>query len=244
MKILTYTLFGDAELYTLGMVANARLAPLVYPGWRVRVYLGAGVPPEAVRVLERRGVEIVDRSARRLRAPWEPLLWRFEPAGDHALACIAVRDADSRIGARERAAVAQWEASGAMFHVMRDHPQHGVPMLAGMWGCRGGSLPGISAAIESWDPRDGGKGTDQKFLAERVWPLVRPDCFAHDSWERHRVFDPMAFGRHFVRDFPPVDPDDEDGLMHAAEVLGGDECDRQEVAEQRRRDEETERRSG
>ena len=41
------------------------------------------------------------------------------------------RDVDSNISEREVAAVKQWLNSDASFHVMRDHPQHGVFILAG-----------------------------------------------------------------------------------------------------------------
>lgn len=261
MKLLSYSLFGDAELYTLGMVANARLAPVVYPGWRVRVYLGAGVPAAVVRVLERRGVEIVDRGQRPLRGPWEPLFWRFEAAGDPGVEAFAVRDADSRIGARERAAVAEWEASGKRFHAMRDHPFHGVPMLAGMWGGRSGSrvcpgdsgqdrplnpdpgprnpttpaIPGIVAMIDDWAARGGPLGgfiekwADQDFLAGEIWPLAGWQTLAHDSWSDHGRYDPRGFGCHEARPFPAHA---DDGLAHACEVKGGDECDRAEVREE------------
>ena len=46
------------------------------------------------------------------------------------------RDLDSRFGKREAAAVEEWLQSGAAVHTMRDHPQHGVPLLGGLWGAR------------------------------------------------------------------------------------------------------------
>mgnify|MGYP006292180853 FL=1 len=51
-----------------------------------------------------------------------------------------MRDADSVLNIRERAAVDDWLASGAAFHVMRDHPVHCDLMLAGM----GGRIAAIS----------------------------------------------------------------------------------------------------
>ena len=52
---------------------------------------------------------------------------------DHAV----FRDLDSLISKREKAAVAQWLESKHIFHVMRDHPNHGTtPMMAGMWGVK------------------------------------------------------------------------------------------------------------
>ena len=44
------------------------------------------------------------------------------------------RDLDSRLNAREAAAVAEFLQSGAGVHIMRDHPAHAAVMMGGMWG--------------------------------------------------------------------------------------------------------------
>jgi hypothetical protein len=41
------------------------------------------------------------------------------------------RDSDSRIIPREEAAVREWLASDRIFHIMRDHPYHCIPILGG-----------------------------------------------------------------------------------------------------------------
>ena len=46
------------------------------------------------------------------------------------------RDLDSRISAREVAAVREWLGSGRGVHSMRDHPTHWVPMLGSAWAAR------------------------------------------------------------------------------------------------------------
>ena len=47
---------------------------------------------------------------------------------------FASRDLDSRITEREIAAVNEFLNSGLLLHSMRDHPFHGVVLLAGAWG--------------------------------------------------------------------------------------------------------------
>ena len=65
------------------------------------------------------------------------MVWRFLPLLDPLVDAVASRDLDSRLTAREAAAVSQWlEESGLPFHVMRDHPMHGTEILGGMWGAR------------------------------------------------------------------------------------------------------------
>ena len=64
------------------------------------------------------------------------MLWRFIPVLDPMVDLMVSRDLDSRLTAREQAAVEEWLTTGLAFHVMRDNPQHGTEILGGMWGAR------------------------------------------------------------------------------------------------------------
>ena len=65
-----------------------------------------------------------------------PLNWRFLPAIDDQVELLFVRDLDSHISQREVDAVQEFLNSTEDFHVMRDHPQHDVPILGGTWGIK------------------------------------------------------------------------------------------------------------
>ena len=41
-----------------------------------------------------------------------------------------------RFTSREQAAVAEWESSNLTLHTMRDHPEHQVEIMGGMWGAK------------------------------------------------------------------------------------------------------------
>ena len=62
--------------------------------------------------------------------------WRFLPTLDPQVDIFLCRDLDSRISAREVAAVAEWLESGQPIHSMRDHPAHTTPILGAAWGAR------------------------------------------------------------------------------------------------------------
>ena len=53
---------------------------------------------------------------------WTSLFWRFHPAGETDVDVMISRDTDSRLSAREVAAVQEWLSSAADVHIMRDHP--------------------------------------------------------------------------------------------------------------------------
>ena len=50
------------------------------------------------------------------------------------MAAFIPRDLDSRFSDREKEAVSNWLQSNSSFHIMRDHPDQGIPMLGSMWG--------------------------------------------------------------------------------------------------------------
>ena len=176
MNVISLSLWGADERYTQGAICNARLAPQIYPGWTLRAYCSPEV--QVVDRLRSLGVDVRIVPA----APAHGgLFWRFLPAGEAELEHVIVRDADSRLNFREKAAVDAWIASGRPFHVMRDHVHHrNVPMLGGMWGCRGGSIPDIRDRIAPF-MRGAAKHDDTTFLREQIWPLARDRCLVHSS---------------------------------------------------------------
>jgi tetratricopeptide (TPR) repeat protein len=201
--VLSFSLFGDAPIYVEGAIANARLAAVHYPGWTCRFYLGDGVPSGAVDALRALGAEVAAPPPR-LR-PLHGAIWRFAVSDDPGVRLFACRDADSRIGPREAAAVRAWAASGRAFHVMRDHPCHAELVLAGMWGGVAGALPPMDELLDRFgEASAAGRWSDQAFAAAAAWPLMRGEALIHD---RHwRLFGAVPFP-----DGAPADPADHVG---------------------------------
>jgi hypothetical protein len=109
---------------------------------------------------------------------------RFLPADEDGVEYMMSRDTDSRLSERERLAVDEWLRSGADLHIMRDHPYHGVPMLGGMWGVKGGRLKGIAQAMQDFKPTEN-KGQDQAFLWGWIWEKAKTgqlSVCAHDQF--------------------------------------------------------------
>ncbi|XP_066978676.1 uncharacterized protein [Macrobrachium rosenbergii] len=110
-------------------------------------------------------------------------VWRFAVMGDPLVDWYVVRDADSPILQREVDAVRMWLSSGTCFHVMRDHPYHGVPMLAGTWG--GCGMWHEKEVRSIWDTilkTARSETGDQRTLAGMLWPLAKNNMTAHDSY--------------------------------------------------------------
>jgi hypothetical protein len=193
-RVVSFSLWGAAPKYTVGAVRNAELAPSIYPGWEARFYVGTSVPVEVVARLEAHGAVVVRRPE---PGDWRGMFWRFLPVGEPDVEVMIVRDADSRLGAREAAAVEAWLASGRPFHIMRDHPWHEAPILGGMWGVRRPLLADIEARVAAFNQRDRWQ-TDQEFLARVVFPEVAEVALVHDEIFDGRPFPTPRQGLEFV----------------------------------------------
>jgi len=177
MKIIAFSLWGSHAKFLTGAFSNLMLASLYYPGWTCRIYCGTDVPVARARELIDAGFQVWWRNAH--IGLHDGLFWRFEAAFSPDVEVFISRDLDSRLNPREAAAVNEWLASGKRLHTMRDHYEHIVPILGGMWGCR--QWPEFKQLLNNWKQR-GNMGDDQDFLKSSIWPLVKDDCIQHDRY--------------------------------------------------------------
>jgi hypothetical protein len=171
-KIISYCLWGDLPLYTVGAISNAKQAKEIYPGWICRFYIHQpSVPAWVVEELQKQdNVEIVFYTD---DVGWGGMLYRFYPATENDVEVMLSRDTDSRLSTREKACVDQWlRDPDKNLHVIRDACVHQSQMMGGLWGTRRGYLKWIKPHIDHHLEmmRDGSavKGCDQKFLNEIV----------------------------------------------------------------------------
>lgn len=173
MKVITYSLWGSDPTYTIGALRNAELASIFYPDWTCIFYCSNSVPNtiiDQLSLMKNTTVRMIGTDGDRRSS-----VCRFFPADEDGIEYMISRDCDSRFSQREVLAVNSWISAGTDVHVMRDHPYHGGhPMLAGMWGVRGGRLKGIKNAAEEYVTKQDGncKSQDQDFLASWLWPKL------------------------------------------------------------------------
>lgn len=177
MNVISFSVYGKDEKYIVGMQRNIELAFRVYPSWDVWIYYGHTID-NFKYIFECDGVRLIDMEDSQLPG----MFWRFLPSVDRFI----VRDADSRLSYREKAAVNDWIDSGKTLHIMRDHPHHKQTIMGGMWGIRlgGGS---IKDDVNKWCINDESWGSvhysnaDQRFLRDVIYPRYAKDTIAHDS---------------------------------------------------------------
>ena len=194
MRVVSYSLWGNNPKYNIGALRNAELVSKLYPGWQARFYVGTNTPVETINGLHECGAHGID-----MKKPgdWTGMFWRFEAASDPDVDVMISRDCDSRITAREVAAVKQWIESGSMFHIMRDHPHHATEILGGMWGVRAPLLSNMSDLIQEYVKGDFWQ-VDQNFLREVIYPKVVQFSIVHDEFFQKIAFPTKRINDEFV----------------------------------------------
>jgi tetratricopeptide (TPR) repeat protein len=213
-NIIAFSLWGDGRKYCDGAVANAESSASLYPGWTCRFYVDDTVPKPVRDKLTAAGAQVQMMTRKNT---FDGLFWRFLPINDGHTRHFLVRDADSVINLREKAAVDEWLASGKAFHVMRDWWTHTEVMLAGLWGGVGGALPPVTDLLKDFkSPSLANWHLDQWFLRQMVWPTARQSCLIHDS--KYRALGAKDFPAG--SDLPPGHHVGQDASVHNQAMPG------------------------
>lgn len=204
MKVISYSLYGDNPIYTIGCIKNAHLKSKFFKEWEMWVYHNDSVPTHILKELEILGVRLINTNENN---GFLGSLWRFRPIIESEVEYFISRDCDSRISLRDEISVNEWINSGKSFHIIREHPiGHGWVINAGMWGAKGGSIQNFSELIKNYlqiNNRVGDKTIDQCFLRDVIHPIIKNDLFLHDEFfnyegigtniKRDRDLDDFAF---------------------------------------------------
>ena len=180
VRAISFGLYGSVKKYTEGALRNADLALDVYPGWKVYYYIdSSSVPADIVNKLKAKP-NVVVRESSDFGNPFSRFLIADDPEVDRFI----VRDVDSRLNLREKAAVEEWIQTDFSVHDMRDHPYHSYVMMAGMWGAKKGFLNGhkMEDLIATYGVQ-GTYGHDQNFLEYLVVNHIGwRNVLVHDSY--------------------------------------------------------------
>lgn len=179
-NVICYSLFGDKPRYCETAVLNVNLAKVIYPEWTCRFYLDNSVPADVVERLQNSGAEIIHVGD---NPKISGLFWRFFIFDDPNVQCFIIRDADSMLSYKEKAAVDEWLKSGKWFHIMRDSLVHSELILAGMWGGYSGVLNNVETLAENFyrNLQVRNKTIDQHFL-RTLYPTVEQSVLIHDNF--------------------------------------------------------------
>lgn len=196
-KIISYCLWGDDPKYLNGLTRN--LSRIVSQEYNIMLFL-----PEEYE-LKLRGVhkDVIEYSlSSGLLQIWycdkkykdyKLMFARFFPSYMADIDIMYSRDLDSPILDREIVAMKEFEESDKMFHIIRDHPDHGCRILGGTWGAKKGAIPEMQELVQKHlndfdninqdDKHFEGWYRDQHFLERIIYPKIRDKALIHDAFK-------------------------------------------------------------
>ena len=170
-KIIAFSLWGADPKYCLGAIRNAQLAQKYFSEWKCHFYFDKSVPKGYINVLKDfSNVQIFDMASTSIFGAF----WRFLSMENDTI--VLSRDCDSRLSEREKHIVDDWLSSPELMCNVKDHINHyEFPILAGMWGLKGGlSREAISGMERYWGTH--AYTVDQHYLRDIVWPVYKNTC--------------------------------------------------------------------
>jgi hypothetical protein len=189
-KVISFSLFGDNDLYCLGILENIDIINEKLVDWYVYVYY-SNIPQSILNSIKgKKNTVIIECTLKRHN--FEGLFWRFYPFEDNNVDLFLSRDADSRITDREIVLINKFIKSNKICHIIRDNPAHNIFMLGGTFGIKSKLFQkhikkkfSIDSFIEKYAKEH--KGPDQTFLCNEVYPLIKNNSIVHISYESLRM---------------------------------------------------------
>ena len=194
-KIISFSLWGDRDVYNYGTLENVLIAKKLFPGWICQIYHSDNVNTMILEILKSLdNVELIRMEAPQTsnliehicgedRAVYKSCeFWRFMAAFDKKNDVVVVRDVDSRLNPRDRLAIDEWLRSDKKFHKVRDNTAHWRHIMGGMWGCKDGVLcrDDVIKSFENY-PKPNKRNMDQYFLRDIIYPIIVNDTLTHSS---------------------------------------------------------------
>ena len=194
-KVISFSLWGEKPGYVIGAVINADIAKEHWEDWTCRFYVAPTVPSGIIEELESRdNVEVIkeDEISNILDIEvkggngWEGepygMFWRMITASDIDVGVTIIRDVDSQLHIRDKAAVDEWLKSDKDFHIMRDNCQHGFKICGGLWGVKNGGFSNAVHYIKEYIKENIDFSNHDQYFLENVYNIAVKNSFVHDDW--------------------------------------------------------------
>lgn len=177
-KIISFSLWGNSELYNYGMLENAIKCKEIYPDYMVYIYHNETIMQKIWDILKTfDNVKLIMMYGTKSQA--SNTFWRFTPAFESD-SIVLIRDSDSIVNIKEKCAVNEFLESTYDFHIMRDSPYHKQKIMGGMWGCRNGVVRKLNIKL-NYNMINNIRGADQQFLDKNIYDKLINSILSHNA---------------------------------------------------------------
>jgi len=165
-KIISYSLWGDSEIYNYGIIENALVAKELLPDFKIYVYFNNTVLIKTFNILKKMDnviLILVDDNKKCASNTF----WRYCPCFKSD-SIIFIRDTDSLINERDLFVINDFINSRFDICSAKDNPAHyKYAIVAGAWGCKNGILKKYLSYYNNYPKTKlDVRGIDQDFLIQ------------------------------------------------------------------------------
>jgi hypothetical protein len=133
MKVISFCIYGSNDKYCKGLDENLKLIQNNLSDYNAFIYIGDNVPEYWIEKYKSyQFVKLIETN----RIGHDNRINRFFAIDDPKVEIAHSRDTDSRLHERDIWCIKEFEKSQYLFYAIRDHPAHGTPILAGLWGIK------------------------------------------------------------------------------------------------------------
>ena len=176
-KIISFSLWGDSEIYNYGMVENALVAKTLLPDFMLYVYHNNTVLQKSLNILKTLdNVRLINTNIDTPNA--SNMLWRFQPCFQSD-SIVMVRDADSLINDRDKFVITDFLNSDKQINIIRDTGVHSkYNILGGMWGTKNGVLKKYFKMYNEFKILEDTRGIDIVLLSN-IYEIEKNNCIVY-----------------------------------------------------------------
>jgi len=170
-KIFSFCLYGTDPKYYTGMAANIALITEHFPDYEIWVYASRTNTLQSA----------IDSWGAPIKIKWSDrtdgalMYERYTPLEDPAVEICFVRDADSRVDARDRWCIAEFLKGPYLFHTIRDHYHHKSRLTGGLTGWRDTHIDNLNF------PPTFSYGDDERFMSSWLYPQIKDRLMIHTN---------------------------------------------------------------
>jgi len=183
MHVFTFCIYGSNPKYCEGLIRNLETIQTEYPDFHVIISAGSDVPESYITKYKSfPNVKLTQYKITGHRL----MCYRFFAIDNSDVETMFVRDADSRIGHRDKWCMDRFlQDKTHRIFTIRDHPEHGTQILGGQWGMK--KIPGFSMKqlygffLKSFSGDLNQYQVDQTFLREFIYKPFKPKVVAYVS---------------------------------------------------------------
>jgi hypothetical protein len=181
-KVVSFSLYGNIYSYIQGLSENGKRINKIYPDFWIYVYLGNDFDKSVLdgRFDDIKNLLFIETG----KSGHEVMSYRFFSIDRPEVGISFSRDLDSIINLRDQYCINEFIKSDKKFQIIRDCESHGLEIPGGMWGIKKGLL-NFKIQDKLFEFKLKNKlefGSDQLFLSEYIYPVVKNNSLVFDEY--------------------------------------------------------------